>query len=156
MAQVALTRGMVAIIDDADIALVAESSWSASAAKQTFYAKAKIKGRTYSMHRIVLDAKPGEIVDHINGNGLDNRRANLRIVSASLNAANCRRRISRTGFRGVEPSGALFVARYSLRGQRHKVGPFDSAEAAARAYDAAMLASHGSGVPLNFPAGVSS
>jgi len=89
-----LTQGQHTIIDDEDLNLVKQFKWNAKKDKNNFYAKTNIKrpdtGRytTLHLHRLLLKAKKGEQVDHINGNGLDNRRSNLRIVDARGNSQN--------------------------------------------------------------------
>lgn len=85
------------------------------------------------VHRWVLDCERGDgkIIDHVNGDKLDNRRANLRIGDAQLNAGN-RRALSSTGFRGVgrTPQGR-FIARAKLNGDQFYLGTYDTAEEAA-------------------------
>lgn len=92
-----------ALIDDEDLELVSKISWSPRWDTNTFYAHggdrngvfkeyhgSNKRGRTVQMHRIIMGAKPGEFVDHINHNGLDNRKCNLRLCSALENARNGR------------------------------------------------------------------
>lgn len=82
------------VVDDKDVNLVLESSWSI----QHGYVVAT-RGK---LHRLITDAKRGEIVDHVNGNTLDNRRQNLRIVSHQQNAINqSGHRISTSKYKGV-------------------------------------------------------
>lgn len=108
---------------------------------------------TVYLHRVLLDPPNGMVVDHINRNPLDNRRANLRLASLSENNANSSRRPSRTGYRGVYPhsQSGKFVAQISVSGQIKSLGLHDTAEAAALAYDRAARATRGAYARLNFP-----
>lgn len=101
MKTVQLTRGKVALVNDQDFLRVSERSWNAQPLGKTWYAQ---DGRErVRMHRLIMGAKPGEIVDHINGNGLDNRRSNLRICTHRQNIINRRgaNSNSKSGVRGV-------------------------------------------------------
>jgi hypothetical protein len=75
--------GLFIEIDDGDLPLVAAIRWYAQRGKRsrTIYAKNRIKGETIFVHRIIMAAQPGQIIDHIDGNGLNNRRENLRFVT---------------------------------------------------------------------------
>ena len=88
--EVKLTRGLVTIIDAEDFELVSRHKWFASRGQNTDYAlrKQRIDGRqqTVSLHRVLLNAPDGMHVDHLNGNGLDNRKANLRLCTRSENS----------------------------------------------------------------------
>jgi hypothetical protein len=91
-----LTRGLVAIVDDDDFERISAVKWYASPHGGVFYAKRKasVDGDmrvTIPMHRVIMAAPPGTHVDHVNGDTLDNRRANLRICSARENHQNRRR-----------------------------------------------------------------
>lgn len=92
---------------------------------------------TVSMHRQILGLETGNPwhVDHINGDGLDNRRVNLRRVTRGENMQNYRRVQSRngTGYRGVRVQRGRFTAQAVLRKQLHRLGTFDTVEEAARA-----------------------
>lgn len=123
-----------------------------------FYAATNIKtnGRwvTRYMHRLIMLAPKGLQVDHIDGNGLNNTRANLRLCERSLNNVN--RRLGYTpksGFRGVyqDTGGPLFYARIWSGGSAKRLGYFRNAEEAARAYDAAAVQEFGEFAVLNFP-----
>jgi hypothetical protein len=105
--EIPLTRGLVAIVDVEDYPRVSQYKWSASKSKNTFYAIRNIPDNGWtslSMHRFILGLGYGDkrITDHINRNGLDNRRSNLRIADSFLNAYNCKMQSSNTsGYRGV-------------------------------------------------------
>lgn len=97
MAEVQLSRGKVALVDDGDLELVSQYKWQAKPTAHrfdTWYAFRHYDGTTQYLHRLIMGAKNGEHVDHINSDGLDNRRCNLRLCDKSQNMANAR--ISRT------------------------------------------------------------
>lgn len=93
--EIPLTRGQVAIIDVEDWHLIKDYKWSATwcHGKKGYYATTNIpdgkgKYKNTGMHRLILGAKKGEVVDHINGHGLNNTRDNLRIVTTRENNIN--------------------------------------------------------------------
>jgi hypothetical protein len=107
------------------------------------------------MHRQLIMPLKGLQVDHINGNGLDNRKANLRICTPSQNGCN-RNRISRSqsGFKGVRwlKERCNWRAEIGLYSRHYNLGSFSSAIEAALAYDKAARELHGEFAHLNFPA----
>jgi hypothetical protein len=158
MIEIPLTQGMVAIVDDED-AYLAAYNWCASPEASTRYAVRGVRrgGRqvTIRLHRVITNAPPGFDVDHINGNGLDCRRSNLRVVTRAQNTRNARRRRDNTsGFKGV--SWSAKAGRWSarvgsgIRGKRIWLGYFSTKEAAARAYDDAARAQYGQYASPNF------
>ncbi len=157
MKVIEITRGLSAIVDDEDYDLVAHRRWQAKPAvrqvegKTAWYAQAQFDRRTVFMHRLILGAEKGQEVDHINGNGLDNRRANLRFCNRSQNSANTRRDPPKSGFRGVYSDKRLWAARISINGRRRSLGMFEDPADAARAYDAAAKEAFGEFATLNFP-----
>jgi hypothetical protein len=106
---------------------------------------------TVYLHRVITGAEKGQLVDHANGDGLDNRRENLRLCDASLNCVNRRNYKPASGFRGVYPSGKRWVALLWSRGKRYRGGSFVTKEEAARAYDAMAHEHFGEFAVLNFP-----
>jgi hypothetical protein len=102
------------------------------------------------MHRLILGAKPGQFVDHINGNGLDNQRSNLRLASRAQNNRNARRRADNTtGHRGVGHDRGRFRATIYAGGQRINLGNYGTPLEAARAYDLVAKPLHGEYARLN-------
>ena len=155
-----LTRGLHAIVDREDLDLLTKWRWKARPAVSTgggacgFYACRTLKIRggkesTVYLHRFLMGAGPGQVVDHANGDKLDNRRANLRICTLSENAAN-RRYARSSGFRGVHRSNRRWKAVVTVEGTMHRIGLFDTPEDAARAYDEAASRLFGSYAILNF------
>lgn len=133
-AYILLTRGLEAVVDARDAHLISDRKWNASPHRRTFYATGTGGLR---MHRVIIGAKKGQIVDHIDGDGLNNRRANLRITTAAQNARNCRLRKDNTsGFKGVhfDNQNGWWRAQINIDGKRVALGTFDTAEAAYASY----------------------
>lgn len=90
-----LTRGKRAIVDDDDYALLSQWKWSAvkgNGKLSNFYAMRGEKRKTIKLHRFIMKAKKGEIIDHLDGNGLNNTKKNLRRCSQQENIRNSRKR----------------------------------------------------------------
>ena len=156
--RIALTRGLHTIVDATDAERVmAAGKWHATPSRNTHYARRNVRladgsRSTILMHSLLTGFQR---VDHINGDGLDNRRANLRAVTNAQNQYNRSRQSNNTsGFIGVswfEPQGR-WMARITLQGVQRFLGYYDTAEDAARARDAAAIELHGSEFArLNFP-----
>jgi hypothetical protein len=148
-----LTQGYVAIVDAADYDAAMVYKWCALIGNHTVYAKRayQVDGvhRTVQLHTF-LTGWP--YVDHVNGNGLDNRRDNLRPATRAQNQRNARRRIDNTsGFKGVSINRGRWQAVIRAGGTPRNLGRFDDPESAARAYDAAARELHGEYATLNFP-----
>lgn len=104
--EIELTQGQSCILDDGDAYLIRGFKWHAHRNKYTYYAEACVwrdgKPKTIKMHRLITHAGDGEEVDHINRNGLDNRRSNLRIATPTQQRLNTRMfRHNTSGIRGV-------------------------------------------------------
>lgn len=148
--EIQLSNGLIAIVDPADSVQVSQKRWHAKPHGRTTYA------RTWdgkSMHRILMGALPGVEVDHINGCGLDNRRANLRFVTRSQNLMNTgKSRRNRSGYKGIyKNSKKTWAAAISADGVVRYLGSFQTPEKAATAYDSAALKYHGEFARINFP-----
>jgi hypothetical protein len=151
-----LTKGKFALVDEDDFDRVSEHSWCVTEGKKTSYAKTYLRqnnGRQSSkLHHYILSVTDVKIrIDHINMNGLDCRRSNLRVTDGSKNMANTLAH-SKSGYKGVATTrGGKFVATIRMDHQGYHLGVFDVAEDAARAYDAKARELHGSNGRFNFP-----
>lgn len=142
MASFAITRRdetFEVLVDDADLEQVlAAGPWFVQQNQWATYA-ARNAGRrtTVALHRFLTGAPRGFQVDHLNCNGLDNRRANLRVCSQSQNQGNSRRRTDNTsGFKGVSwnKQAGKWQARIRRGGRRVHLGYFTTPEDAHTAY----------------------
>jgi hypothetical protein len=147
--EIPLTKGAVAIVDDEDYERLAVYSWRLDDTRASVsYA---LRGRCTRMHREVLGAPAGLQVDHINGNGLDNRKANLRLASRTENARN-KGPVAGKRFKGVcEIEPGVFRARLGDGHRDVSLGCYRSEVDAARAYDRAAKEQWGEFARLNFP-----
>lgn len=155
-AWIPLTRGQFALIDTSDYDRVSEYKWASLGRGRLFYASSHERGsnKNLPMHRLVLNAPKGMQVDHINCDGLDNRRANLRLCTTSQNCQNQRRQLGSTsGYKGVcwSRQDYCWIAYIKLNSVRRHLGSFDTAEKAAKAYDKAALELFGEFARPNFP-----
>lgn len=144
--------GRVALVDDADYELISQYNWTATRSGRSFYAVRRGVGGAYCSMHAFLTGWPG--VDHINHDGLDNRRCNLREATKSQNAHNMRSNLGVTSsYKGVSwyKRDSTWEAKIKTDGQYRFLGRFADEEAAARAYDAAALAAWGEYAYLNFP-----
>jgi len=152
-----LSQNKRAIIDDDDSAIVSRYHWTAVRHGDRWYAasfrkNAGGKRQTVYMHRVVHSAPKGLDVDHINMDGLDNRRCNLRIATRSLNMANSRERGGRSRYKGVSWSKHANKWRAAIQnGKMKNLGYFNTEIEAARAYDVAAKMVFGEFARLNCP-----
>jgi hypothetical protein len=144
--EIPLTQGLVAIVDEADHAGLTLHRWSLQRCGARLYAARYIsdKGRkrTIYMHRQILGVGIGQRIDHVNADGLDNRRKNLRVATQSENLANARLRSNnRSGLKGVSWSKErrLWEAKIRVRGKTIHLGRHLTPVGAALAYDLAAV-----------------
>lgn len=137
--EIPLTRGFVALVDDADAEWLSQWKWCAISGKRgLFYAYRMQNGRGVLMHRLIMGAQLGQLVDHRDTNSLNNQRLNLRIADHSMNAANrgaTRKNV--LGVKGVYRAGNKFKAMICVRGTIIRLGTFSALEDASAAYQAA-------------------
>ena len=156
--EIPLSADHICLIDDADELLVAGFNWRPLKLKHTYYAHAWHGQMHIYMHRLVAGAPPQGFVDHVNRNGLDNRRANLRIATKSENGANrvADARVRRTSseYKGVfwDRARGKWAATIHVDGRSKALGRFGTEMEAAEAYNRAATATWGRFARLNlFP-----
>lgn len=150
--EIPLTRGKVAIIDEDDFEIVSQHKWHAGTDGWNWYAQTNIPRegggqRTIKMHRLLLGLTDPKIqVDHRDGDGLNNRRENIRACTASENQWNTGAQINNSsGFKGVnwDKQCRKWKAAIWVNGKRKHLGLHDTPEAAYAAYCADALELHG-------------
>ena len=124
-------------IDMQDYERVSMWKWMLSGASKGYVRRTKLvshKPRKYTtlyLHRFITGCPDGMEVDHVNGDPLDNRRSNLRIVSRRENLQNVSVAKGRSGIRGVERlQSGRFSARATVHGKRHYIGTYDTPQEA--------------------------
>lgn len=149
MKEIPLTKGQVALIDDSDAPILLTRKWQAQKRSDGdgFYAVARGGVR---MHRFLLGVVDDRIVDHKNGNGLDNRRENLRIGTQSLNSVN-RKRTPGKNLRGVQQRGSRFRAQIKHHGHARHLGCFNTEAEAHQRYLQESRLLNGDWQPLPAP-----
>lgn len=137
-----------ALVDDGDFAIASQYTWSDSEG----YAKTRINGKTVALHRLIMNPPAGMVVDHINGDTLDNRRTNLRICAIRGNAQNRRKqRGTKSKYKGVgwfKPT-QQWTASITANGKSYALGYYDTQEEAGAAYNYAAHQLHGEFARLN-------
>lgn len=156
VAEVKLTKGQVALVDEADLPQVLPYSWDALWDGSTWYARRHVYRadgtRTRQQLHTFLTGLP--YVDHVDGNGLNNCRANLRPATHGQNMWNRRKRKGVSSqFKGVHFHKArrLWVGRIKPNRQEFWLGYFTDEMDAALAYDQAARVHYGEFAALNFP-----
>jgi AP2 domain/HNH endonuclease len=144
------TDGTPFTIDDADFELVSPYRWDAqrSLSTRTTYARSRLGGSRSAvpLHRLLLSPPEGSVVDHIDGNGLNNVRSNLRVCSRSENSFNAQRRKDNTsGFKGVYWHRRIgkWQAEVVAHRKRNHLGYYDTPEQAAEVARAFREKVHG-------------
>jgi AP2 domain len=156
---ITLSNGGSAKIDRTDYDLISPFKWCSVKGRKTLYAAAHKtvalggRGELILMHRLILGARRGEIIDHVDDNGLNNTRKNIRILSNSLNILRQGTRPHSSKFRGVSfiKGRGKWLAFITVNRRTIRLGRFSSEEEAARVRDRAVYASHGPLAILNFP-----
>ena len=155
-----LGEGEWTILDQQDYYRLGDLKWTISGNGRKFYAARFVKigpgkTKTLRLHREIMNPPPGLLVDHKNGNGLDNRRTNLRPATRSQNMYNKPKTKSKTSSRFIgvcfDKSRRKWETRIYYQKRKIWLGRFDSEIDAARAYDRASIKYHGEFARFNFP-----
>lgn len=143
MKEIKLTQGKVALVDDEDYERLNKYSWRVNRSYDTYYARCSVGSRVknYMQHKILL-APPGTEIDHIDRDGLNNQKANLRLCTHSQNLMNQRHRIGCTSeYKGVcwDRGRRKWKTRIAIDGITINLGRFQSEKEAALAYNDAAV-----------------
>ncbi len=149
MKKIKLTQGKYALVDDCDYEMLSQYNWHVKRFQYVLYAarQSRIGGKqtTLRMHRLLVNAPKGMEVDHIDGDGLNNQRSNLRIVTHSQNQMNKPKQSRNTsGFKGVywDKTHKKWKAYITSDGVQKNLGSFKSREDAHQARSQASIAYH--------------
>ncbi len=149
--RIPLNDGLFATVDAGDYERVSKHRWYATRHGRNVYAATGVNGRTVYMHRMLMRPRKGYVVDHIDGNGLNNRRCNLRVCTPAQNLTNKAPRGGSSQFVGVYRRRDKWIAHVTHRGQFYYVGIFNDEVEAAKARDRKAYELHGEYAYLNFP-----
>lgn len=123
---------MSILVSEKDKFLLFKHRWFISSSG---YAVTKIEGKLISLHRLIMEAKTGQEIDHINRNKLDNRRSNLRFSNRYAQMKNARYKVGKCGVLGVKANYNKWIARRRVNGKRIYLGSFNTTEEAQTAYE---------------------
>jgi len=152
MKEIPLSRGLTAKVDDEDFEELSKYKWYAVKCFKKFYAR-RCDGHNKKiyMHRQIAGFPLGLVVDHEDGDSLNNQKDNLRNCNQAQNIAN-RKAFENTlsTFKGVSKSGNKWSARIGSNGDRIFIGLFNTEIEAALAYDKKACELHGQFAVTNF------
>jgi hypothetical protein len=140
MKYIILTKNKKTIVDNNIFNLVSGKKWYASYSRGLYYAAREENNKMIKLHRLIMNAKPNQIVDHINGNTLDNRLCNLRLTDRSGNAINANKRKNTTSkykgvYKKVLKKSIKYRSQIQFNGEKIHLGSFDLEIDAAKAYN---------------------
>lgn len=151
--EIPLTKGLSALVSASDEHRLRQFRWHAVSAGRTHYAATRQGDKTIYMHRLILgiEGRGRDVfADHINHNGLDNTRENLRLASAAENARNRRTARSYLGLQGVRREGEKWAAQIRKDGRLIYLGSYDTEREAGIAYSAATKALYEAFAPEHY------
>jgi len=144
-------NGNYAIVDEKDFEKISKYKWNENSSPKSkkIYAR---NSKVGYMHRLIMDAKKENKIDHINGNGLDNRKNNLRLATHQQNNFNKTPYTNnKIGYKGVRKDGNRYIATITYNGKTEYISSRLTPEEAAKDYDKKALAYFGEFAYLNFP-----
>jgi hypothetical protein len=139
----------VALVDDEDFEYLNQWKWHVILDDRNCYA-ARTKNKIL-LHRVIMKTPKGMEVDHIDHNGLNNQKYNLRNCTKRENVINSRKLHGKSKYIGVSPHRKSFMARITTNGHLINIGSFDDEKNAAKAYDLKAKELFGEFANLNFP-----
>lgn len=144
--EIPLSQGKVTLVDDQDFERLNKVKWCATKGTNTYYVmrhqylgcfNGKKKFKTEMIHRVIMNPTKDMMIDHINGDGLDNRKSNLRIVTHRQNLQNMTHANKSTKYTGVHwvKRESHWAARITINGKRKYLGSFHDPLSAAIIYE---------------------
>ncbi len=165
--QIQLTQGKFALVDDKDFEMLSQYKWYAHKSGKTYYAERNKDKGVGKMHRLIMNCPEGMVVDHIDHNGLNNQKVNLRICSHAENNRNSKsRKNSKSQYLGVslnikrrttpykdgtprDYTRHTWIAQIETNGKNYNLGRYKTEEEAALAYNAKAAELFGKFANLN-------
>lgn len=153
MRRITLTQGKFALVDNSDYDWINQYKWCAVNEHGYWYALGWVNGKSIFMHRLIINTPEGQMTDHKSGDGLDNRRTNLRVCTVSQNGYNqgIQQRPKSSAYKGVywySPRNC-WRAIIKVNSKRYYLGNFKTELEAVGAYDLAAFKYHGQFANLN-------
>lgn len=160
MKKIKLTQNQYALVDEEDFDFINQFRWQAIYKPNSNYfiatkADKRINGKqrhTY-MHRLIMNAPTGLDIDHINHDGLDNRKCNLRLCTKKENRMNIKKKESRWGYKGIDfrdSNKNKWIAQIKFNKKSIYIGCYPDKISAAKAYDEKAKELFGEFAHLNF------
>ncbi len=149
MAYLTTINNFIFFIDFIDLPRLLNRKWIACKNRNHYYIK-ESGGTNQWLHRLLLKAPNGKIVDHKNGDGLDNRRENIRLTTHAGNMRNARSYCGTSKFKGVSKFRNKWKAQIHEGKRAIYLGLFEIEEDAAKAYDTAAVLLYGDEAYLNY------
>lgn len=153
---ITLTKGKIALVDAEDFLRFGHLKWTTGSfgGRESYAYRSEWRGekcKTILLHRLIVSALPGQIVDHVNGDTFDNRRANLRFATRAQNRYNARHAKSKYGFVGVDSqTPGSYRGRVAVGGRAYYTKTFSCPILTAIARDLLAQKHHGQFAVLNF------
>lgn len=145
-------KNLIILVDPDISPILLEKTWSIKKCHNTLYAYCAILKKKFYLHRLIMNPRPDEYIDHINGDGLDNRKCNLRICTNSQNNANKgKQKNNKSGYKGVswDKTRNKWKADIMVNKKTIYLGRFNVINDAARAYNNAAVKYFGEFARLN-------
>ena len=150
MKQISLTQNKFAQVDDEDFESMNQFKWYAYINRNTFYARRDSKGSFYLLHREIMKAKKGELIDHVDRNGLNCQRDNLRKATHSQNNMNkIKKQNCSSKYIGVRSSQNKWRADIQINKKKIFIGTFETENEAGIAYNNKAIELHREFANLN-------
>ena len=151
--KIPLTQGKFALVDADDYYQLSKFNWFTDSCARTSYAARKQNQSNVMMHRMIMGAPDHLVVDHIDHNGLNNCKTNLRLCTPAQNTRNTTSRKGASKYKGLYRArgGKIWVAKIQFNGKKVHIGQFENEIDAAKAYDKKASQLHGQFACLNFP-----
>lgn len=150
---ITLSNGRECLVDDDDFEYLSKTKWHDDSRGYAIRGAVREDGvrTTEKMHRIIINAEKGKLVDHINGLPWDNRKENLRIVTDTQNARNTKMyNTNKSGYKGVAVyNGKKWTAQITVNYRKLHLGVFEDAKVAAEVYNDAAVEHFGEYAKLN-------